>query len=123
MNFLELQGKNFIQECGVDPSFNLNDGIWDLVQANLWTDFCLTPKDLMIVSVVYKFYASLKGRENNMVPDVEYQNVTIQGKEVPITHRDICTFYNPSYYVSIAIDELDIYYLEMPTEHQCPIIF
>ncbi|KAH1056638.1 hypothetical protein J1N35_034703 [Gossypium stocksii] len=68
--FLDLQGKTFIQERGFDPSFNLWNDICDIIYANQWMDFYLTPKELTIDSMVYEFYESLKYRENNKVPNV-----------------------------------------------------
>lgn len=35
--------------------------------------------------VEYEFYASLKARENNKTPNVEYQHGTVRGKEVLVT--------------------------------------
>ncbi|KAH1046510.1 hypothetical protein J1N35_037294 [Gossypium stocksii] len=59
-----MSGHSFIEERGLDPTMFACDDIWDKVRSHRWNNFCRTPIKPAVDALIYKFYASLKDRDN-----------------------------------------------------------
>lgn len=71
-------------------------------------NFCSTPNELAIDAIVYEFYASLKNNEIHKVPGDIHIYVTVQGKQVLVTPREIFLYYNTPYYAYDFLELVDL---------------
>ncbi|MBA0788745.1 hypothetical protein Gotri_027985 [Gossypium trilobum] len=70
----------------------------------------MIPKENVVVPIVQKFYASLQDQESRNIEGLMWDMVLVRGKEVRVTPRIICNFYNASYYENDFFDETDLEY-------------
>lgn len=77
--FLQMSEHSFIQKRGFDPTMFTSNEIWDLVRSNHWDTFCATLTELIVDAIVYKFYTSLKDRENRKKRGETIAHVTVLG--------------------------------------------
>ncbi|KAG8473207.1 hypothetical protein CXB51_035129 [Gossypium anomalum] len=69
-------------------------------------------KDNVVVPVVQEFYASLRDQESRNIEGHIWDTVPVRGKEVQVSPRIICDFYNATYYGKDFIDETDLEYFQ-----------
>ncbi|MFQ6640956.1 hypothetical protein Gotur_014547, partial [Gossypium turneri] len=84
--------------------------IWPLVRYHRWEHFWTILKDSDVVSIVQEFYASLRDNESRNIEGHMWEMVPVQGKEVRVTPRIICYFYNAPNYEKDFIGETDLEY-------------
>ncbi|MBA0681847.1 hypothetical protein Goari_023620, partial [Gossypium aridum] len=68
----------------------------------------MIPKDNVVVPVVQEFYTSLRDEESRNTEGRIWDMVLVWGKEVRVTPRIICDFYNSLYYENDFIDETNL---------------
>ncbi|MBA0878586.1 hypothetical protein Goshw_013236, partial [Gossypium schwendimanii] len=64
----------------------------------------------MLPIIVQEFYASLWDHESRNTEGCIWDMVLVRGKEVRVTPRIICNFYNATYYENDFIDGIDLEY-------------
>ncbi|MBA0730646.1 hypothetical protein Golax_026020 [Gossypium laxum] len=79
-------------------------------QISWWEHFWTIHKDITRVLVVQEFYASLQDHETRNTEGHLWESILVRGKEVRVTPRIICDFYNIPYYENDFIDETDLEY-------------
>lgn len=62
-----ILGRMFIPDCGFDLASLFTNEIWDDVCFHKWDDFCIFPKQPVVVPVVLEFYSNLKFPKHNQV--------------------------------------------------------
>lgn len=61
-----------------------------------------------MISLIQEFYASLKHLENNCLKGNIHLDVTVKGKQVDISPRNICEYYNAPYHGDYYLDLVDL---------------
>ncbi|MBA0586008.1 hypothetical protein Gorai_016763 [Gossypium raimondii] len=82
----------------------LYNEIWVLVRYHRWERFCITPKEPIVVSIVQEFYASFREKGSKRPYGYIWEDIIVRGEEVHVTLREICEFYNVSYYEAGEVD-------------------
>ncbi|MBA0880967.1 hypothetical protein Goshw_011411, partial [Gossypium schwendimanii] len=83
-----------------------------LVRYHRWEHLWTIPKDNVVVPIIKEFYASLQDQESRNIERHMWDMVLVWGKEVRVTPRIICYFYNAPYYKNDFIDEIDLEYFQ-----------
>ncbi|MBA0855845.1 hypothetical protein Goshw_019979, partial [Gossypium schwendimanii] len=55
-----------------------------------------------------EFYASVREKESKRPHGYIWEDITVRGEEVHVTLREICKFYNVSYYEAGFLDNIDL---------------
>lgn len=66
----------------------------------------MTPKENIVIPVVQEFYASFKDQE--MRNAAIWETITVQGKQVHVTPKGICEFYNTPYYKNDFLENTNL---------------
>ncbi|MBA0732638.1 hypothetical protein Gogos_016714 [Gossypium gossypioides] len=110
--YLQMSDRSFIQEHGFDPTISAYNKIWYLVRHYCYNNFCVTPIELAVDTIVYEFYATLKDRKNHRQQGETITHVTIRGKEVLIAPHELYRFYNALYYSHDYLENIDLFTFE-----------
>ncbi|KAG8489241.1 hypothetical protein CXB51_017257 [Gossypium anomalum] len=82
--------------------------IWSLVYYHRWERFCIILKKNTIIPIVQEFYTVLKDEGTQRPYGFMWETVTVRGKDVSLTPRAICEFYDAPYYESDFLKNIDL---------------
>ncbi|MBA0797970.1 hypothetical protein Gohar_008612 [Gossypium harknessii] len=97
---------------GFKQSMLLCKEIWELVRYHRWERFSVIPKEPAVVPVVQEFYASFRDQESRRPYDIVWETITVSGKEVRVTPREIYEFYYVPYYEYDFLGNTDLTYFK-----------